>query len=99
MGIISKKGTSVEKKVCLFSGTPRILNSSEHNNLQGKDQEWVTITSQTISKVFQNIVPERTAKSATTPMQTDLNMFSTKKNANVELVINQNGAQVTSDLG
>ena len=51
-----------------------------------------------IAKVFQNIVVKRTAKSDTTPIQTDLNMFSVKKIANVELVIKQNGTPVTLDL-
>jgi hypothetical protein len=45
-----------------------------------------------------NIVEQRTAKNATTPMMVDLSMFSTKKIANVELVMKQNEVPVTLDL-
>ena len=50
-----------------------------HNHLEKKDLQWVTLTTKAIDKAFQNIVAERTAKSATTPMQTDLNTFSERK--------------------
>ena len=58
----------------------------------------MSFEAQTITKVFQNIVSERTEKSSTTPMQTDLNTFSTRKITNVELVTNQNGVSVTLNL-
>ena len=58
----------------------------------------MVLVTQAIAKVFQNIVVERTEKRATTPMKTDLNMFSVKKIANVELVIMENGTSVTLDL-
>ena len=58
----------------------------------------MSFEAQTITKVFQNIVSERTEESSTTPMQTDLNTFLERMIANVELVINQNGAPVTLDL-
>jgi hypothetical protein len=62
-----------------------------------KDQQF-SLVAQAIVKTFHNIVAERTARHATTPMQTDLNTFSAKKIANVELAIKQNGAPVTLDL-
>ena len=58
----------------------------------------MSLTTQVITKVYHNIVTERTVKSVDTPMQTDLNTFLERMIANVELVINQNGAPVTLDL-
>ncbi len=74
-----KKGTAVERKGLLFSAETKDLEQFRtvmHNNLEEKDLEWMSLAAQAIAKVFQNIVAERTAKSATTPMQTDLNTFS-----------------------
>ncbi len=53
---------------------------------------------QAIAKVFQDIVAERTDKSTTTPMQTDLHKFSSKRIATVHETIKQYGAPVTLDL-
>ena len=47
----------------------------------------MTPTDQEITKVFQYIVVERTVKSATTPIQTDLNTFSARKIKNKKDVI------------
>ena len=44
------------------------------------------------------VTTERTTRNTTTPIQTDLKKFSTKKIGNVELVIKQNGIPVTLDL-
>ena len=90
----SKKGTVVKEKGLLFSGKTKDFEQFRtvmHINLEEKDQEWMVLAAQTIAKVCQNIVVERTTKIATTPRQTDLNIFSVKKIANVELVIKQNG--------
>ncbi len=63
-----------------------------------KDWQWITLTTQAIVKVFQDIVTERTAKNTTTPMQTGLHKFSVKRIAIVQEAIKQYGAPVTLDL-
>ncbi len=50
-----------------------------NKNLEEKDLQWILFTTQVITKVYHNIVTERTTKNATTPMQTDLNTFSTRR--------------------
>ena len=52
-------------------------------------------TVQTITKVFQDIVTERTTKNTTTPMQTDFHKFSVKRIAIVQETIKQYGTPVT----
>jgi len=97
----SQKGTAVEEKGLLFSDETKDFEQFRtkiHNDLEEKDLSWMSLVAQAIAKVYHNIVAERTAKSATTPMQTDLNTFSAKKIANVQLAIKQNGAPVTIDL-
>jgi hypothetical protein len=69
-----------------------------HNEMDEKDRQWITFAAQAIAKVFQDIVTERTSKSTTTPMQTDLHKFSSKRIATVEETIKQYGAPVTLDL-
>ena len=62
----SKKGTSVEEKGLLFSGKPKDFEQFRtvmHNISNGYRMSFET---QTITKVFQNIVEERTEKSDTT---------------------------------
>ncbi len=96
----SKKGTSVEEKV-VFSGDIKDFEHFRtvmHRNLEEKDQQWFSLVTQGITKTYHNIVAERTAKNAITPMQTDLNKFSSKKITNVQEVIKQNGEPVTLDL-
>jgi hypothetical protein len=77
-----KKGTAVEGKGLLFSGETKDFEQFRkvmHNNLEEKDLQWMSLAAQAIAKVFQNIVSERTAESASTPMQTDLITFSARK--------------------
>ena len=96
----SKKGTAVEEKL-VFTGDQQdfdAFRTSLHNDNEENNRQWVTLTAQGICKVYHDIVAERTAKSATTPMQTDLEKFSSKKIASVELAIKQNLAPVTLDL-
>ena len=69
-----------------------------HAHFEDKDQQWFPLVAQTIVKTYHNIVAKRTARNATTPIQTDLNKFSAKKIANVELVIQHLRAPVTLDL-
>ena len=69
-----------------------------HNDNEEKNRQWVTLVVQGICKVYHDIVEERTAKGATTPMQTDLKKLSSRKIASVELAIKQNLAPVTLDL-
>ncbi len=52
-----------------------------------KDRQWITLTVQAISKVFQDIVAERTVKNTTTSMQTNLDKFSVKRIAIVQEVV------------
>ncbi len=47
-----------------------------HTNFEDKDQEWFSLVVQTIVKIYHNIVADRTERNSTTPMQTDLKMFS-----------------------
>jgi len=96
----SKKGTTVEEKL-VFTGDQEdfdAFSTAMHNDNEEKNRQWVTLAAQEICKVYRDIVAERTAKSATTPMQTDLEKFSGKKIASVELAIKQNLAPVTLDL-
>ena len=96
----SKKGTTVEEKL-VFTGDQAdfdAFRTAIHNDNEDKNRQRVTLAAQGICKVYHDIVAERTAKSATTPMQTDLEKFSSKKIASVELAIKQNLAPVTLDL-
>ena len=96
----SKKGTAVEEKV-VFTGNQQDFEQFRtwfHNEMDEKDRQWITLAAQAIAKVFQDIVAERTAKSTTTPMQTDLHKFSSKRIATVQETIKQYGAPVTLDL-
>ena len=96
----STKGTAVEEKL-VFSGNIKDFEHFRtvmHRNLEEKDQEWFSLEGQGIVKTYHNTVVERTTRNSTTPMQTDLNKFSSKKIANVEETIKQNGTPVTLDL-
>jgi hypothetical protein len=96
----SKKGTAVEEKV-VFTGNQQDFEKFRtwfHNEMDEKDRQWITLAAQTIVKVFQDIVTERTAKNTTTPMQTDLHKFSDRRIKTVQEAIRQYGAPVTLDL-
>jgi hypothetical protein len=96
----SKKGTAVEETV-VFTGNQQDFEQFRtwfHNEMDEKDREWITLTSQAITKVFQDIVAERTAKSTANPMQTDLHKFSSKRITTVQETIKQYGSPVTLDL-
>jgi hypothetical protein len=96
----SKKGTAVEEKV-VFTGNQQDFEQFRtwfHNEMDEKDRQWITLAAQAIAKVFQDIVAERTAKSTTTPMQTDLHKFSSKRIAIVQETIKHFDAPVTLDL-
>ena len=76
----SKKGTAVEEKL-VFTGDQEdfdAFSTAMHNDNEEKNRQWVTLVTPGICKVYHDIVSERTVKSATTPMQTDLEKFSTK---------------------
>jgi hypothetical protein len=95
----SKKGTAVEEKL-VFTGDQQdfeAFRTPMHNDLEEKNRQWVTLAAQAICKVYQSIVAERTAKSATTPMQTDLYVFS-KEDHKRARDIKQYDAPVTLDL-
>jgi hypothetical protein len=95
----SKKGTEVEEKV-VFTGNQQDFEQFRtwfHNEIDEKDRQWITLAAQVIAKVFQDIVVERTV-STTTPMQTDLHKFSSKRIAIVQETIKEYGSPVTLDL-
>jgi hypothetical protein len=77
----SKKGSPVEGKF-VFTGVQQDFEQFKtlmHTNFEDKDQQWFSFVTQTIVKIYHNIVADRTEKKATTPIQTDVKMFSAKK--------------------
>jgi hypothetical protein len=96
----SKKGSEVEEKF-VFTGVQMDFEQFRtvmHTHFEDTDQQWFPFVAQTIVKTYHNIVAERTARNATTPIQTDLNKFSAKKIANVELEIKHLRKPVILDL-
>jgi uncharacterized protein YeaO (DUF488 family) len=95
-----KKVTAVEERV-VFTGNQQDFEKFRtwfHNEMDEKDRQCITLVTQAITKVFQDIVAERTAKNTTTPIQTDLHKFSVKRIAIVQETIKQYGVPVTLDL-
>ncbi len=95
-----KKGTAVEERV-VFTGNQQDFEKFRtwfHNEMDEKVRNWITLAVQvSVTKVFQDIVAERTAKNTTTPMQTDLHKFSVKRITIVKETIKQYGAPVKTN--